>query len=79
MTLEDLEQENIAEAKANTSDEAIYVFKNYSQSEIEQRAKWKTKCTTMPRWFVKEDFVISGVSGKFPGKFQSWANFLDAR
>ena len=48
-----------------TSDEAVYAFKSYSPQQLEQRALYRAR-QVMPDWAVKEDIVISGMSGRFP-------------
>ena len=48
-----------------TSEDAIYVYKNYSPKQLEQRVQYRAK-QKLPEWMVKEDIVISGISGRFP-------------
>ena len=69
MTLQnEKEQDELPEGvNIATSEDAIYVFKNYSSKQNEQRAQIRAR-RKIPNWLVKEDFVISGMSGRFPGK-----------
>lgn len=58
------EDEDYAEFKL--PEDTLFVFKNYSPQKIEQRSEIKAKLH-MPIWNLKEDIVVSGMSGRFPG------------
>lgn len=65
---QEYEQDELPEGiNFNTSDTAFYVYKNYSEEKMAQRAAIRAQLK-MPFWSVNEDFVVSGMSGRFPGK-----------
>lgn len=71
MTLKE-EQEELPEGvNFATSEDAVFVFKNYSPKQEEERKAYRAR-QKMPDWEVKEDMVISGMSGRFPGKYRAF-------
>lgn len=50
------------------NDEALYVYKNYNEQQKALREKIRANLK-MPKWEVEEEFVVSGISGRFPGRF----------
>lgn len=71
MTLENQIIEEIEEQpeglNIKTSEEAIYVYKNYSKQKIEQRDEIQRRNACKPEWIIRDDIVVSGMSGRFPG------------
>ncbi|KAF7494247.1 Fatty acid synthase [Sarcoptes scabiei] len=70
MTLENQIIEEIEEQpeglNIKTSEEAIYVYKNYSKQKIEQRDEIQRRNACKPEWIIRDDIVVSGMSGRFP-------------
>lgn len=65
MTLQEDQDELPEGVNIVTSEEAIYVYKNYSEKHLQERAQYRAR-QKMPNWCMTEDIVVSGMSGRFP-------------
>lgn len=50
------------------NDEAQFTYKSYSTEQCQKRTKLRKDGIRPFDWPVKKKFVISGMSGRFPGK-----------
>lgn len=54
------------EREFNLPEDILFVYKNYPPNKADERLK-RRNAIEMPKWDVKDDIVVTGIAGRFPG------------